>query len=167
MADPERGDHRIEGDAALGLRCEPPPEQEILPDAQMRKELGILEHEPDPAAMLGHEGSGFGVHQNAAVKHDAAPVGMGKAGDEIDDRRFARARTAEQGSDADFVLEGNIEIEGAELLGDVNADHMLLRPLSLPPVRHSRALHPKRSPQPCNAFSTGPSALPFSVRKYS
>ena len=26
---------------------------------------------------------------------------------------------------------------------------------------------PNRSPQPCRALSTGPSALPFSVRKYS
>ena len=75
------------------------------------------------ADRLGHEDAGFGVHQSAAVKHDAAAIGTGETGDQIDGHRLARARTAEQSGDPGVVLEDDIEIEITELQGNVDADH--------------------------------------------
>src|SRR5262245_20798980 len=42
MRDAERLDHRLELNAALRVRGEPAAKQQILPHAQMRKELAIL-----------------------------------------------------------------------------------------------------------------------------
>ena len=98
-------------------------EQQVLPDAEMREELGILEHEPDPAPIGRHEDRSFGIHQHAPVKHDRAAIGTGKPRDQIDRHRFARTGPAEQGGDARAVLEGDIEIEGADLQRNVHADH--------------------------------------------
>ena len=75
MADPERFDHGGEADAALERRSEPAPEHEVLPDAEMGKELSVLEHEPDAAAISGHEDRALGVHQGAAIERDVAAIG--------------------------------------------------------------------------------------------
>ena len=108
---------------ARGLRREPAAEQEISPDAEMREELGVLENEPDPAAIGWHEDRGLGVHQHAAVEHDGAAIRPRQPRDQIDGHRLARAGPAEQGGDARVILEGDVEIEGAEFQRNVNADH--------------------------------------------
>ena len=89
----------------------------------MREQLGVLEHEPDPAAIGWHEDRGRGVHQHAAVEHDGTAIRPGEPCDQIDGHRLARAGPAEQGGDARVILEGDVEIEGAEFQRNVNADH--------------------------------------------
>ena len=123
MLDAERLDHPAEGNLPRGLRREPAAEQEISPDAEMREELGVLENEPDPAAIGRHEDRGLRVHQHAAVEHDGAAIRPRQPSDQIDGHRLARAGPAEQGGDARVILEGDVEIEGAEFQRNVNADH--------------------------------------------
>ena len=86
----------------------------------MREELGILEHEPDPAPIGRNEDVSFGIHQDTAIEHDRSAIGSLKARDQIDGHRFARTRAAEQSGDAGAVLEGDVEIEGAELQRNVH-----------------------------------------------
>ena len=123
MADAERGDDGVERDARLMPRREPAPEQQIPPDAEVRKQLRILEHEADAPPVFGHEDAGFGVDEDPIVEHDAAAIGTQEAGDQIDRHRFAGPGAAEQSRDADVVLEGDFEIEGPELERDIDADH--------------------------------------------
>ena len=66
---------RAEGDAAGGLRREPAAEQEILPDAEMRKQARVLEYEADAAAIGGKEDALSGVDEDAAVEDDPAAIG--------------------------------------------------------------------------------------------
>ena len=89
MLDAKRFDYGFEGDGPCGLWRKPTPEQQVLPDAEMREELGILEHEPDPAPIGRHEVRIFGIHKHAPVKHDRAAIGTGKPRDQIDRHRFA------------------------------------------------------------------------------
>ena len=89
----------------------------------MREELGVLENEPNPAAIGWHEDRGCRVDQHAAVEHDGAAIRPRQASDQIDGHRLARAGLAEQGGDARVILEGDVEIEGAEFQRNVNADH--------------------------------------------
>ena len=89
----------------------------------MREELGILEYEPDPAAIGWHEDRGLGIHQHASVEHDGTAIRTRQPCDQIDGHRLARAGPAEQGGDARAILEGDVEIEGADLQRNFNADH--------------------------------------------
>ena len=123
MADAERLDHGIEGDGVVRPGREPAPEQQILPHAEMREQLGVLKHQADAAAMLGDEQSLRGVDQHAAVEHDRAAVGVQEARDEVDGHRLARAGAAEQRDDAVVVLELYFEIERTELERHVDPDH--------------------------------------------
>lgn len=91
MFDAERLDHSTERNLACGLRREPAPEQEISPHAEMREELGVLKHEPDPAAIGGHEDRSLSVYQHAAVEHDRAAIRPRQTRDQIDRHRLARA----------------------------------------------------------------------------
>jgi len=65
--------------------------------------------------MLRHEDARLGVHQGAAVEHDAAAIGPHQPCDQVDGGRLARPRPAEQSGNAFVVLEFDIEIECAEL----------------------------------------------------
>ena len=50
MPDAECLDHRVKSDPGLLARGEPPAEQEILPDREMREELRVLKDKADPLA---------------------------------------------------------------------------------------------------------------------
>ena len=91
MPDPQRLDHLGKRNACCSLRRKPASEQKILPDAEMREELGILEHEPNPAPIGRHENVSFGIHQDAAIEHDGAAIRPLEASDQIDGHRLARA----------------------------------------------------------------------------
>ena len=122
-ADAKRLDHGFEGNPPFRARREPSPEQQILPDAEMREKLAVLEHEPDASPIFRHIHPRLDVDQCAFVEHDASSIGSRQPGDQIDGGRLARPRPAEQGGDAVVVLEGNIEIEIAEPESGVDADH--------------------------------------------
>src|SRR5665811_2333792 len=76
VPDPQRLDHGIERRTRRPLAGEPASVEEVLLHGEMRKQPGILEHEPDAPPMGRNEGAGPGVHQRAAVEHDRPAIGL-------------------------------------------------------------------------------------------
>jgi hypothetical protein len=84
----------------------------------VREERVVLEYEPDPAALDRH------VHPGAepalAVALDLAPLRPQQAGDEPQDRRFARARRPDE-RDGRGDLELDVDREVADGEGQVGS----------------------------------------------
>jgi len=92
----------------------------------MGKETRILEHEPDAAPIGGKKDALRGIDQHAVVEDEEPRSGRASPRDQADGHGFPGARAAEQGGDAGIAREGDVEIEGAELQRDVDADHAAL-----------------------------------------
>ena len=88
----------------------------------MREEAAVLEDVADAAAVLRHEDAALGIDQRLAIDHDAAAVRPDQAADDIDQRRLARARAAEQRRDAGLRGEARGEAKLAERVIDVDVE---------------------------------------------
>src|SRR3569623_1776602 len=97
---------------------------EILRDAAMGIQPRVLIHVADAAAVWRHVQFPGGVIHRLAPDDNGAPVGLRQACDHVDDRAFARAGCAEQAGDPAVALERGLQPELAELLGDVDAQHV-------------------------------------------
>ena len=96
--------------------ADPQPEGDVLEHGHVRERGVVLEHEPDAPVLRAHSGHVL------AGDPDHSPVGLLEAGDDPQERRFARAARPEQRGqrslgdvERDVVERGEV----AELLGDV------------------------------------------------
>ena len=89
----------------------------------MREQPALLKDIADAAAVGRHVDPRGGVEQHGIVKADAAPVRSDQPGDHVDERRFARARGAEQGGHAACGFEARRKREVAQPLLHVEGQH--------------------------------------------
>jgi hypothetical protein len=118
-----RRDDVIDIDAARTARREPAPEREVAPDADVGKQLRVLKHQPDAAAMARHENAFFRVEQHALAQRDAAARWRHQSGDGRNSERLAGARRAEQRHDARPARKGDVEGEIVEAGGNGDVEH--------------------------------------------
>ena len=118
--DAEQVHHPFEIVASLGPGREPAAVEEVLPHREMRKQTALLEDVADPAAMARHEHAAGGVDQDLIANRYVSLLGAYQSSDDVDDRRLAGARPAEQRDQAAAGLETRIEQEVSEAMPDVD-----------------------------------------------
>ena len=122
MGDAEKIEDLIEADMALAPGGEPSPEQEILPHREVGEETSLLEDVADAPAMLRNEYPSVGIDQHGIVEDDPAAVGANDTGDDIDQRRLARAGAAEERREPPFGNEACLEQKGSKSVRDVDRE---------------------------------------------
>src|ERR1700730_17302789 len=99
----------------------------------MRKEPSLLEDISEPASFRRDVDALIGGEQHLAANRDAPAIGPRQPGQQVDERRLARAGAAEQRGDAGGGRgEARLEQKGAEALLDVDLDQ------ATPRTRRSR-----------------------------
>src|SRR5260221_2537762 len=113
MAEAQQLNHGIEiSGGTIALTHEPAAVEQVLAHAEVRKEAAVLEDVADATTVLGNEYAARGIDQRLAIDHDAAAVGLDQAADDIDQRRLARPRAAEQRRDAGLGNEARGQAKG-------------------------------------------------------
>ncbi len=140
--------------AALVLRHAAHAVGEVAAHRVVREQAAFLEDVAEAPALRPQVDAAGGVEQHPAVERDAPAVGPQQAGEHVDQRRLAGAGAAEQGDDAGRLAgEGEVELEVAQALFDLDLEHRFNRPpapspggRAAPRRRARRAPAPPRSP---------------------
>ena len=111
-------------------------EVQVLAQGEVGKERVALEDVTALAQARGHVDAGGGVEQDRIVHQDAAGIGGGKAGQQIEDEGSARLAPAVERGHARSEFEFDIQREGRQnYLAEARTGHRPIRPVSR---RHPR-----------------------------
>ena len=114
--------HLVDLPVALRFRREPAAVEQVLPHGQVREQAPVLEDVAHTPLVDWHEDALLGVDHRDAVHDDAALVGPDQSSDDVDQRRLAGARAAEQRGEPAIGREVRIEAEGPEPMLDVDGE---------------------------------------------
>src|SRR5438067_10320527 len=102
----------------------------------MGKQPTLLEDIADPPALRRQVDAGGGIIEPFVIEQDLTPIGPGQPGQHIDQRRLARARTAEERQETRRgAAEASGEAEIAELLFGGKREHRSTLDAPVDPAR--------------------------------
>src|SRR5262249_16948678 len=123
MADAQQVDHRAEiARRAVDSKREPASVEQVATHAEMGEQAAVLKDIADAPTVLGHELAALGVDQRLALDRNAAAVGPDQAANDIDQRRLARTRAAEQCRDPGWRGEARSQAKRVARMIDVDVE---------------------------------------------
>ena len=123
----ELDDARLVDEAILG-RVLPLTIEQVGFHVHVREQQCILKHVADPALVRRHVDVLRGVEEHRLVDANRAALRRGDPRDGVDDAGLAGAGTTKEADDGGFGGELDVEVEGTELLLDLNVDHRVATP---------------------------------------